>query len=242
MRLRSDIERNDQITRNLDDATAWLGTADSALTSTVEQLQRVRDLTIQARNASSDSVARAGIASEIEKLRESLLGLANARYGDRAIFAGTANTGMAYSSDGSYVGLTTPVERTIAPGVRVQVNVSGDEVFGPAGDDLFTALTQIADAVRNNPADLDTLAPDLDTRTQQVQMRLAEVGARFARVEAMKNQNSADALTMKKNLSGVEDADLAETMMNLQTEEVAYQAALQATARALQPSLVDFLR
>ena len=58
----------------------------------------------------------------------------------------------------------------------------------------------------------------------------------------MKSQNSSDSLTMKQNLSNVEDADLAEVMMNLQTQQVAYQAALQATARAIQPSLADFLR
>jgi flagellar hook-associated protein 3 FlgL len=242
MRIRADINRNDQISRNLDDAEAWLATADSALQTTVGQVQRVRDLVIQARNASADPVAREGIASEIDKLRESLIGLANSRYADRAVFSGTASSGRAYTSDGAYVGVSAPVERTISPGVRVQVNVNGDEVFGPAGNDLFTALTAISDAVRNNPAQLDTLAPDLDTRIQGVQVKLAEVGARYARVEAMKSQNSADALTMKKNLSGVEDADLAETMMNLQTEEVAYQAALQATARAIQPSLADFLR
>jgi flagellar hook-associated protein 3 FlgL len=242
MRIRADINRNDQITRNLDDAEAWLGTADSALTTVIDQLQRVRDLTIQARNASSDDVARAGVAAEIEKLRETVLGLANARFADRAVFSGTAADGRAYTSDGTYVGVSAPVERTISPGVRVQINVNGDEVFGVPGNDLFTALTAIADAVRTDPAQLDTLAPDLDARTQQVQMKLAEVGARFARVEAMKSQNSADSLTMKKNLSGVEDADLAQTMMNLQTEEVAYQAALQATARAIQPSLADFLR
>jgi flagellar hook-associated protein 3 FlgL len=242
MRIRADINRNDQITRNLDDAEAWLGTADSALTTVIDQLQRVRDLTIQARNASSDDVARAGIAAEIEKLRETILGLANARFADRAVFSGTGADGRAYAADGTYVGVSAPVERTISPGVRIQVNVNGDEVFGVPGNDLFTALTAIADAVRTDPAQLDTLAPDLDARTQQVQMKLAEVGARFARVEAMKSQNSADSLTMKKNLSGVEDADLAQTMMNLQTEEVAYQAALQATARAIQPSLADFLR
>jgi flagellar hook-associated protein 3 FlgL len=47
---------------------------------------------------------------------------------------------------------------------------------------------------------------------------------------------------MKQNLSNVEDADMAEAMMELQMQQVAYQSALAATARAIQPSLVDFLR
>ena len=47
---------------------------------------------------------------------------------------------------------------------------------------------------------------------------------------------------MKQNLSSIEDADIAQVMMNLQAQQVAYQAALSATARAIQPSLADFLR
>ncbi|MEO2105974.1 MAG: flagellar hook-associated protein 3, partial [Actinomycetota bacterium] len=39
-----------------------------------------------------------------------------------------------------------------------------------------------------------------------------------------------------------EDVDLPETIMELQLQEVAYQAALNATSRVIQPSLLDFLR
>src|SRR5262249_21340540 len=133
-------------------------------------------------------------------------------------------------------------ERTIAPGQRIQVNVNGDQVFGTPGNDLFTTLAQISDAVRTDPTKLDTLGATLDTKTNQLQTSLAEVGSRFQRVTATKSQNSSDALTMKQNLSSIEDADVAQVMIQLQAQQVAYQAALQATAKAIQPSLADFLR
>ena len=126
--------------------------------------------------------------------------------------------------------------------MRVQINVNGDETFGAIGNDIFTAVAQIAAVIRSDPSQLDTLVADLDTRTRTVQGKLAEVGARYKRVETMKDRNSADSLTMRQNLSNVEDTDMARAMMDLQMQEVAYQAALQATARAIQPSLVDFLR
>ncbi|MGQ0826041.1 MAG: flagellar hook-associated protein FlgL [Actinomycetota bacterium] len=242
MRLRADMGRNEQISRNIDDGLSWLGVADNTLTAVVEALTRVRDLAITARNAASDAPAREAMALEVEKIRESLLGLANTQFNGRAIFAGTANVTAAYDTTASYVGTSRVIERTIAPGVRVQINVNGDEAFGPAGNDLFVAVSQLANAIRSNPAQLDTLVADLDTRTRAVQAELAEVGARYKRVETMKDRNSADALTMRQNLSNVEDTDMAQAVMELQMQEVAYQAALQATARAIQPSLVDFLR
>jgi flagellar hook-associated protein 3 FlgL len=242
MGLRADLGRNDQISRNIDDATAWLGTADNALQQTVTQLQRVNDLMVQARNTSLDATSRAAIASQIDSIKNTIIGLANTQYAGRAIFAGTASGGTAYSSTGTYVGVSSPIERTVGPGQRVQVNVNGDEVFGTPGNDLFTLLGQISDAVRNDPTQLDTLSTTFDGATNTVQTALAEVGARFQRVSALQSQNSSDAVTMKKNLSDIEDADIAQVMMNLQTQQVAYQAALQATARAIQPSLADFLQ
>ncbi len=242
MQLHAGLDRNDQYTRNLSDAQGWLGTADSALTSTVTQLQRVNDLVVQASNASTDANARQGIAAEIDSIRQSLIGVANTHYAGRPIFAGTAGGNVAYDSSGQYVGISSAVERNIAPGQRVQVNVNGDTVFGPAGNDLFTTLGQISQAVQSNPAQLGTLQATLGTQTSQVQNQLAQVGSQFLRVQTMQSQNSSDGLTMKQNLSSIEDADIAQVMVQLQAQQVAYQAALSATARAIQPSLTDFLK
>jgi flagellar hook-associated protein 3 FlgL len=43
-------------------------------------------------------------------------------------------------------------------------------------------------------------------------------------------------------VSDVEDIDLPKTISDMQLQQVAYQAALAAGAKVVQPSLVDFLR
>jgi flagellar hook-associated protein 3 FlgL len=242
MQLHAGLNASEQYSRNLDDASAWLNTADTTLQGMVTQLERVRSLVVNARNASNDSTARNAIANEIDALRESLIASANTQYGGRPIFGGTASGGAAYSSDGTYVGVSVPIERTIAPGQRMRVNVNGDAVFGTGSSSLFNTLSQLSDAVRNDPPSLDGLASTLDTQTTTLESNLAEVGSRAKRVEDAQSQNTADNLTMKKNLSNVEDVDLAQIMVNLQAQQVTYQAALSATAKAIQPSLVDFLR
>ncbi|MFI5179593.1 MAG: flagellar hook-associated protein FlgL [Vicinamibacterales bacterium] len=242
MQLHAGIDRNDQYTRNLSDAQGWLGNADNALTSTVTQLQRVNDLVVQASNASLDANARQGIGAEIDSIRQSLIGVANTAYAGRPIFAGTAGGNAAYDATGQYVGVSSAVERNIAPGQRIQVNVNGDTVFGPPGADIFTTLTQISNAVRNDPSQLSALQTQLGTHTTQIQGQLAQVGSQFLRVQNMQSQNTSNGLTMKQNLSSIEDADVAEVMVKLQAQQVAYQAALSATARAIQPSLTDFLK
>lgn len=242
LRLRGDIGRNEQILRNIEDAAGWLTTADSALTAIVDTVTRIRELVIQGRSAAVDANARQGIAVEIEKLRESMIGLANSKYVDRPVFGGTTDAGEAYQVDGTFVGVSNDIERTVAPGVRVVVNVNGDETFGPAGADLFTAIADIANAMRTDPTQLDALVTTLDGHTGTVQSKLAEVGARTRRLETMRDRNSVDSITLRQGLQTVEDADLAKSIMELQLQSTAYEAALSATARAIQPSLADFLR
>jgi flagellar hook-associated protein 3 FlgL len=242
MHYRSDMGRNDQVSRNINDGLSWLNLAGDTLGSVFTQLQKVRDLTIQGANATADATAREAIATEIDNIKSTIVGLANTKNLDRPIFAGTATGNIAYDAAGNYVGKTAVIERSIAPGVRMQVTVNGDEVFGPAGNDVFTMLTKLAADMRTNPSQLSTDTASLDSRISGVQNSIASIGARSNRLETMKDRNSMDGLTLKQSLSQVEDVDLAQATMELSLQQVAYQAALQTTAKVIQPSLVDFLK
>src|SRR5258708_788534 len=75
--LRSSLNRNAQLSTNINDAEGWLGTAGATLGSMVTQLQTVNGLVLQAANAATDQNARDAIASQIDQIRQSLLNLAN---------------------------------------------------------------------------------------------------------------------------------------------------------------------
>lgn len=242
MQIKGSLSRNTQIGRNISDAQGWLGSADTALSSVVEQLQHARDLALQAQNGTYSASELAGIAGEVDAVRGTVLTLANTKYGTRSIFAGTA-TGAAYDASANYIGRSAPVERTVAPGVRVQVNVNGDAVFGPAGNDVFSVLSTLSNDIRNgNATAISADIQALDTRTQNVQANLADIGARTQRVDTMKDRNDTGAISLKQSLGDVTDVDLPKALMDMQAQQLAYQAALATTAKAIQPSLVDFLR
>ena len=248
MQFRSGIRRTEQHVRNADDGLALLGTTDSALTDSLNMTRRVRDLTLQGMNDTMNPQAREAIATEIDTLREGLLGMANSRYLDRPIFGGNTNSADAYDPTGAFVGDAGKVTRTVAPGVAVEANVNGPDVFGKDGEDshLFTVLKNISAAMRGATndlhADLDAGLKNLDVATDRVITTLGQVGARFNRVETMRNAATDQLLTLTTSLSEAEDIDLPKTIVELQMQEVAYKAALGATARVVQPSLLDFLR
>lgn len=244
MRLRSARADQDQYARNAQDGLGWLEEIDSTLDSVTSSIRRAREVGLQGNNTGSvGQVAREALATEVDNLRADLVSQANATYLDRPVFGGITSGHLAYDPAGNYVGVAGDVNRRIGDGVLVKVDVDGTSVFGDGPTSVFAELDALSTALRSGNsaaigASLDALAGRLDT---VVSARTA-VGATQGRVERAA-QAAVDAKTsLESNLSTVENADLAATTVDLQLAEVSYQASLAATARVLQPSLVDFLR
>ncbi|HEY1478808.1 MAG TPA: flagellin, partial [Gaiellales bacterium] len=67
------------------------------------------------------------------------------------------------------------------------------------------------------------------------------VGAVSDRLQTQTNLLSSQELSLTGLLSNTEDADMAKTMITFSQTQTAYQAALQAGAKVIQPTLLDFL-
>jgi flagellar hook-associated protein 3 FlgL len=243
MHLRGDIRQLQQHVRNADDGEGWLATADRALSSGIGVVQQVRNLTLQGMSTgSADRGARTALASEIDNLRQTLLGLANTTYLDRPVFGGTTGGAVAFDSNGGYVGDSGTVQRTVSGGAKVRVDAPGPAAFGSGAGQVFTLLSRISDHLRSDPGQLGGDLELLDTAMQGMQGQLADVGGRYNRLTQLGQAAADQLIDLQSALSEVEDVDLPKTIMELQLQQTAYQAALGATARVVQPSLIDFLR
>jgi flagellar hook-associated protein 3 FlgL len=88
---------------------------------------------------------------------------------------------------------------------------------------------------------LNSARAEVGREMTQAKSHVTPVGSAFSGAEPMQSQNTASGLTMKQDLSGIENDHVTE-VVRLVTQQVAYQAALAATDRAMTPSLTDFLR
>ena len=103
-------------------------------------------------------------------------------------------------------------------------------------------LSAISADLRGDPGKLSADLNRLDTSMHGIQGQLADVGGRYNRLVQL-GQSAVDHMSdLQSALSEVEDVDLPKTIMELQLQQTAYQAALAATARVVQPSLIDFMR
>ncbi|TFV52464.1 flagellar hook-associated protein FlgL [Blastococcus sp. TF02A-35] len=248
MQTRSDQAAVEQFSRNISDADSWLSITDSTLQNMVDVARRVRDLTVQGSSTGSSSPAsRQALSTEVASLKETLYGLANTTIQGRPIFGGVTTSPRAYEG-GAFQGQVmdgSQVMRRVSFTEEVRVDLNGIEAFGPdtpGGDDLFAVVGRIADNLVNAPEDLGQDLADLDVAMKRMLGGIADVGARAARVEREQQINTDLALTLETELGEVENVDLPNTIMRLQMQQVGYQAALQATAKAISPTLMDYLR
>ncbi len=243
MRLRAQMAADTQHSRNAQDALSWMGQTDSTLQSMLDQVQRARDLILQGSSTGSNGPdARNALAQELTQLRQSLLGQANTQHLGRPIFGGTTGGPQAYDDSGSWVGMNVPISRTVQDGVPVKINVTGPEAFGGKGNNLFGVLQDAIGQLTANPSALSGTLDNLDAVTEKMKSALADLGTREDRVQTATTALQAAGLNNQDRLSQVENVDVGKAVLDLQMQQVAYQATLGATARVLQPSLMDFLK
>ena len=243
MEMRAQLAQQQQYVRNVDDGMAWLNAADGALQGVDEKVARARSIVLQGMSAGgSGPTTREALAADIRALSESIRVDANTTYLNRPVFAGNSNKGEAYTAAGAFNGDGGQVVRTVGSNTKVAVNVDGKAVFGDGADSIFNVLSTIATKLETDPGALTAELDRLDVRAATIRNGLSTVGARSNQLERMRQSADDMALNVSQSLSDVEDIDLPQTITDLQLQQTAYQAALAAGARVVQPSLIDFLR
>jgi flagellar hook-associated protein 3 FlgL len=237
--------------RAIDAGQAFLRATADPLDHIAEVLVRAKEIGLQ---GSSDTTqgTRGAMATEVNQLLEDLLSQGNGRFADRYLFGGTQTAAPPFSATRDASGQITAVtvnplgtdatvQAAVADGVRVQTNVPGSTVFSKTVD-LFTGLINLRDALAaEDTAAVVTATTTVDQGVTQVTDASGTVGAAIQRLDAIRTLNQKDLTRFESLRSGVQDADIAELYVELQTREQALQASLAAGARAMQPSLLDFL-
>jgi flagellar hook-associated protein 3 FlgL len=253
LQLSGELEGFKQYQANVQDGIGWVTATETALSRITDTVQRARELLVQGGNDSNGQIAREGIAAEIEALTEAVKQEADVTYDGRYIFAGTATETRPYElgANDEYAGDEGQIMRVIGTGVALPVNVEIQGLLGngagAADNKLLDVLRDIATDLRGGTAansealrgtDLERLSDNIDelTRVRAVvgatTNRLTTAGTRLEQLqEASLNQ-----------LSQVSEVDMAEALVNYSSQHAAYETALQAGAKLIQPSLMDFLR
>lgn len=241
--LRAETARAGQYTKNIDNGLLRLNAARTQVDSINDQLMKVRELVIQGQSSATPANVRSALANQVDVLRSSLLVAANGDFAGRPLFAGSTSGASAYDASGNYVGDTTAVTtRVDDSGSTVRIEVNGPEIFGSGASNAFALLTTIASSLRNTPADLAANLSSLDSVISTARGAQATVLSRINQLNELHSVTADRELGLAGALGAVENTDLGKAVMELTVQQTGYQAALYATAKVMQPSLMEFLR
>jgi flagellar hook-associated protein 3 FlgL len=145
---------------------------------------------------------------------------------------------------GTTVANTGNVYREVEVGIVAAINISGDEVTVNAqtGTDMVASMVRFnQNLLQNNRQGISDAIDDIDNVLKAVLNVQAKNGARVNRFETTQDRNETQNTEATRLQSDLEDADLAEVATKFSLMETVYNAALKSAARAIQPSLTDYL-
>ncbi|MCB7071263.1 flagellar hook-associated protein FlgL [Caldibacillus sp. 210928-DFI.2.22] len=234
---RDSLNKVQQYSRNISEATNWLDSTDDAISQGVKVLQRIRELTVQASNGTYEEGQRGAIAVEVDQLKKQLETIAQTQVGGKYIFNGE-NTNKAPAagnfSDGD-------IELEIFDGIKLNVNTKGSELFKSVFNTLDSLKSKLEDKTASD-TDISGFLDTLDSEIDHFLKIQADVGAKQNRVDMMKDRLSSQETIATEIMSKNEDVEIEKVITELITQESVQRAALSVGARIIQPSLVDFLR
>lgn len=224
-RMTADIRGLNQAARNAADGISLAQTAEAALGQIADNLQRIRELAVQASNGTVED--RTGLQTEANLLSAEILRIAGeASFNGVQLLDGSATAALEFQ-----VGQDAADQISIA---AADLDISGINAYGGSG--AFDISTD-ANAAQ---AELSNLDSDID----DVSALRATFGATQNRFEAVINSVQSYAEQVTASRSRIQDADFAAETANLTKVQIMQQAgtAMLAQANAAPQNVLSLLR
>jgi flagellar hook-associated protein 3 FlgL len=250
--LQSQMDGLSSYAAGVSDGVSWTNTASGAMSNMNTVLQRVREVMLQAGNATNSPGDLKNLATVVGQLTETVKQDANIKFGAQYVFAGTLTTTAPYmqGENDEYQGNEAPIARAIGPGATVTISSNISSVLGNgkgSGDgkllDVLRTIQQhLSEATPESReqlvnSDLKALDEGREGLTQLEAMAGSandQLQVAAARIETLEG-------SIEKALSNTYNTDFAKATIEYSNQQAAYTAALHAGANIVQESLLNFL-
>jgi len=240
-----DLAAGEAFLRTMDSSMSWMSATDSALDDAGNLLQRARELAVQGANGALTTDDMKRIGAEVDNLLKQMAVNGNASLRGQRLFAGQMVDSDPFQLSGALPGYTYSgdagqMRREYDVNAYLTINTPGQATFAPA----FTALFNLRDhlnagnAAAVSSSDITAVDAAIDT----ILSARAEVGAKMNRVEAAQGRQNLLQVNLEDLRSKSEDTDFTEAVSKFSIQETVYKASLEIGGRAIQPSLLDYLK
>jgi len=259
---RNQIQASDRYIETIESGLDRIDGMDGYLDSIENTLVRIKEISIAAVDGALSSEDMQTYANEVHQLRESLIADGNAQIDGKYLFSGfeekttpfalNPNYPATEPNPVSYLGDNGVLEFEISPNELIKVNLTGnglmlgdfdnDGATDAGAVDIFALVTQLEDELSvNNSAGVAALIDPIEDAANQVRSQRSLEGNVGRRLEVARDHMEEIKIDMEEYRSRFEDADILETITELQQQEQSFQAALNVTGKVSELSILDYI-
>lgn len=252
LQARANLSSAQQIQTNLGRVKAEVDAGEQALESAVTLFDRVRTLGAQGVTGTSDAQSRAYIAQELGPILQQFVGLASTQVEGRYIFSGDADQTAPYTVDLSQTAPVSAYQGSDATrlaqhpnGTTFRVSHTAQQIFDSSDPtaNVFNAIVNLRNALLNNDSvAISTSVDGLKSAGDHLSSELAFYGTTQNTVANAQDFGQSLQVQLKTQISGLEDADISQAILELNQGKVQQQAALNSRSQLPQTTLFDYLR
>ena len=237
--IKTALANIEQLERNVSLGKSWLVASESAMSQAQDVVSDLKALSVQMATDTTNPAQRISAAQTVQNMRDEIVALANTQVSGRYIFGGTKTDTTPFSSIGTYNGNTDAFTIKSDKNTTMAVGSDGSTVFGT----LLTTLSAFKTALETDDiSGIQNAMDNLDTDFDTITNKISDVGSKALRMEVKGKILEDMNLSNTERLAKIEDADIAEAVMNMKSIEFAYQATLASSARVMSLSLVNYLK
>jgi len=243
--LRASLVDNAQYQNNADAATSFLKASDSALGTATDLLTQARTIAVQGANGTQTPQTLQALGEQVDGLIRQMTQAANTDVHGKYLFGGTQTQAPPYpvptgggNPTPTYAGNSGTVSAALSKTNTLPISTPGSQVF----DAAFKSLQDL----RNNlyagtQSAISASIGSVDAQAASVSAVRASVGAKVNEVASTKQNLTRAQGEYETAVSNIEDVDLAQAYVQLQSAQNVYQASLVTTSKAYAHSLADYL-
>jgi flagellin len=227
-RMNAQVRGSQVAIRNANDGISLAQTAEGALSKVGDSLQRMRELAVQARNATNTSADRESLDKEFGELAKEI----------QRVLGGTTFNGKAVLATADAGTQTFQVGANVTGNDRIDIvttDMTTDTVITVvAGTDNTGQGRAVITAAAGTEASIDTVITNIDLALDKVNGERATLGASQNRFDAVISNLQVAVENQSASRSRIMDADFAQETANLSRAQILQQAGNTMVAQANQ--------
>jgi len=259
LQLRAQIAGVQQTQQNLSNVTPQVQSGENAIQQAIQVLDTATSLAVEAAGNTSSASQQQEEIPQVQGILQQLLSLSQTSVNGQYIFSGDQSEQPQYTmaADGNSVQQMfeagSPPQIEDANGVKISIGLTAQQIFddqvggapgtgNPAPDNVFAAVSGLLTALQNNDS------PGIQTAVTNIQAASAHLndvssfyGAAQNNLAAASNSANQTLIQVQQQLSNEQDADAAQSALDLTTANTAQQAAMSAQAMLKPQSLFNYL-